>query len=189
MRIESNMKTTVVGRYLGGDLFVPHKVRGNYGMVLLIDDESEYKIANIIQAVKNEVVDASRPRKLEIWGVRVGDDPEYSHTFERKFIHAKSKDKPKIMKREAGCLVDVTEEERLVYAGCYVAASVHAYAYPEGDDHKPGISLCLRGILFITHGEPIGDVMSPDEEFREFSSDFGDGQSLEEASDIHSKAA
>ena len=157
-------KVTVRGRFIGGSIYQPkdNNGRAQYSACIVLDDGEEAKIEGAVkEAITAEF--GSKAPKLQDWSVRVGDDEEYEHSFGKKFINPKSSEKkpPTLFRKVEGSL-EPTED---IYAGCYVAASVNAYAY-KGDKSKgvnPGVTLQLRGLLFLEDGEPLADKVTESE--------------------------
>lgn len=88
------------------------------------------------------------------------------------FIGARSKDKPGIVvgPNRSPC---TTESE--VYGGCYVRASVTAYAYDTKGNK--GVSFALNNVWKIRDGEPFGNARTAEQEFEDVEVDadaFGD---------------
>lgn len=177
-------QTTVEGRFGGGALFKPkaspqnpNKLEHTCLTIFETARESE-KVEKIINAaIKDEWGDRP-PAGLQVWGPRDGDDPEYSATFGKEFINPKSKtDKPpKLFKVIDGTVTSVSPEDSGIYSGCYVAVSIHAYTY-KGDRAKgvkPGVSLSLRGVIFLRDGEPLGDHVDADAEFGDYLTESDD---------------
>lgn len=171
------VKVTVKGRYIGGALFEAKEKLGKvqHSACILLDDGESDKINKIIaNAIKAEFGE-KKPKKSNVWGVREGDDEEFEVTLGKEFINPKAttKNPPQVIKKIDGQIHKVTQEEGVVYAGCYVAVSVSAYAY-KGDGKKiqPGASLSLRAVMFMRDGEPLGDRLDAESEFSDFDSEF-----------------
>ena len=169
-------KVTVTGRFIGGGLFKPRSQEDGknprYSACVVLDEGEKAKIEEVVQSAKEEKWGNKPPSGLQTWAVRTGDDSEYEVSFEREFINPKSSNKPKAFYKRDGVYIE-TKEEDLIYPGCYVAASVGAYGY-DGDKAKgikPGITLNLRGVMFIKHGERLGDRFKAENEFEGFESD------------------
>lgn len=91
------------------------------------------------------------------------------------FIGARSKDKPGVVVgRER-----LQAEESDVYGGCYVKASVTAFAYDQAGNK--GVSFALNNVWKIRDGEPFGSRRNADEEFGDADVDedaFGEDDSF-----------
>lgn len=75
------------------------------------------------------------------------------------FISARSKDQPGVVKGRDR--VPCNESE--IYGGCYVRASVTAFAYEHAGNK--GVSFALNNVWMIREGEPFGSRVAADEEF------------------------
>lgn len=91
------------------------------------------------------------------------------------FIGARSKDKP-------GIVVGPNREECLdqseVYGGCYVRASITAFAYSNAGNN--GVAFALNNVWKVKDGEPFGSRRSAEDDFADAgsSSDFDTADSL-----------
>lgn len=159
------MKVTVKGRYIGGPIYRPKEKNGkiSYSACVVLEPSEAAKVqAAIDDAIKTEF-GSKRPAGLQDWGVRTGDDEEFEHSYQQKFINPKSSEdkRPTVLRRHEGDLVETDD----IYPGAYVHVSVSAYAYP-GDPKKsikPGASLRLRALLFWKDGDPLDDGFSSSE--------------------------
>jgi len=174
------VKATVKGRFVGGGLFEPKEQENGgkpkFSACIVLDEGQDEKVEEIIENALNNKWGKKRPPGLQNWGVREGDDPEFEASFERNFINPKSTSAPKTLVKVDGVATKVTQEERVIYAGCYVAVSISAYAY-DGDKKKgikPGVTLNVRAVMFLKDGERLGDSVDVDEEFEGFDSDLDD---------------
>lgn len=182
------LRTTVTGRYIGGGLFEPRADANNeekrrYSACMVLEPSEAAKVDKIVKAAITEKWGANPPAGLQNWGVREGDDPEYEFSFEKQFINPKAVRAPKVLRREDGLYLEVKADSGVVYAGCYGATSIEAYAY-DGDRKKkikPGVTLSLRAFMFTKDGEPLGDIVKADEDF--------DGVEVSEAEDDFLNAA
>ena len=174
---KNKFQTTVTGRFVGGGLFEARAgIEGQaekYSACVVLDEGQVEKVEGIIQAVIDEKWNGKAPPGLKVWGIREGDDPKYDASFEREFINPKSSRAPKTLRREDGLMVAVEKDDDILYPGCNVAVSVSAYGM-DGDKKKgfkATISLNLRAVMFLSHGERLGDVVKADEEFEGFESE------------------
>jgi hypothetical protein len=79
----------------------------------------------------------------------------------RTFIGARSKDRPGVVVGES---LEDCVDPRDVYGGCYVRASVTAFAYDRNGNR--GIAFALNNVHKVADGEPFGNRMSAADEFR-----------------------
>ncbi len=116
---------------------------------------------------------------------RPGSDKEGTEGFNDDdiFITVSSKKQPKVVDRKKvdGVFPLITDEDRL-YPGCYVRASVNAYAYDV--DGGRGVSFGLNNVQFLDDGERIasGGSSRPEGDFDDAEGDNVSGEGA--ASDI-----
>ena len=170
--LKAELKATVVGRFVGGALFAPKAnrddpERSRYSACIVLDRDEAQEIRRIVAAAVQDWWGNKKPAGLQDWGLRQGDDPDYAASYGKDFINPKALNAPPVLVCRGGIYQTTTQEEDLVYPGCYVAASVSAYAY-EGDrarNIKPGVTLQLRSVLFVRDGERLDDAVNPEVEF------------------------
>ena len=116
---------------------------------------------------------------------RSGEEKEGTAGFndDDVFITVSSKKQPKVVDRKKvdGVFPQITDEERL-YPGCYVRASVNAFAYDV--DGGKGVSFGLNNVQFLDDGERIasGGGSKPEGDFDDAEGDNVSGEGA--ASDI-----
>lgn len=155
-------KVTVRGRFVGGGLFALKEGKSKFSACITLEGPDDLqKMADAKEVALDEKFGNKIPKSLEDWTVRVGDDEEYA-TFDESFINPKSKKAVPVMKRVNGVNSSVTEEDEVVYPGCYVYASVEVYAYAGNPKEgiKPGVSTSLLGVCFWKDGERLGSSFS-----------------------------
>ena len=135
MTEKSKPITVVRGRFIGGGIYEPREKMGKteYSACVVLEPGEEKKI----EAIRDLAVHEEWPGKKPVfqdWTIRVGDDKEFEHSFEQKFINPKAKEDkpPKTWVRNSD---GAMEHYADIYPGCYVNVSVKAYAY-EGDKKK-----------------------------------------------------
>lgn len=71
-------------------------------------------------------------------------------------------------------VVDATGKNRIeneeVYSGCYVRASLSAFAY--NFNGKKGLSFALNNLQKVADGEPFGNVSNPEDDFEAFEDEL-----------------
>lgn len=165
-----NTKVTVTGRLISyKGLFKPDE-NGKHTAIIVLDGGQEKKVEQVVNnAKKNKWGDKKIPG-LTVYGTRDGDDPEYESTYEQTFIRPKSNNLPQMLVKRNGALHAVTEEEKLFYAGCYVAVSISSYTIDQNKEKQvPNtVSLSLDGMMFLRHGERLGNSFDAEEAFGDF---------------------
>lgn len=110
------------------------------------------------------------------WPFRDGDDErsDYDGFADNIFINMTTKMKPGLIDSEKEPILDESE----VYSGCYMRASIVAYAY----DHKGnrGIGFSLQNLQKLADGEPFSGRSNAEDDFDEWDEDddFGDDDDL-----------
>lgn len=120
----------------------------------LCNDKWEKKGPNILKAIK-------LTGKIFF---RDGDTkPDYEGFPGTYFISSRSKVRPNYFDQQKQ---EVTEEQGILYSGCYVNVNLEAYAYTKGNN---GLGARLRGVQLLRKGEAFGGGGPPatDEEFDE----------------------
>ncbi|MBL4898686.1 MAG: DUF2815 family protein [Colwellia sp.] len=173
----SEVKATVKGRFVGGGLFEARDDNGRmkHSACIVLGDGEDRKIKTIIDNAIAEKWGNKKPAGLQDWGVREGDDPEFEASFGQLFINPKANEKspPQTVIKRNGVVEAVTEEEKLIYPGCYVAVSVSAYCMEADPAKKMKACVCLnlRAVMFTRNGDPLGDSVNAENEFADFNSE------------------
>jgi hypothetical protein len=170
------IKTVAIGTYIGGALFEPKRdentEKARYSAAIVLDPGEDLKIKKAVEHVISQKYPNKKP-KLVDWTVREGDDEEYEHSFGKKFINAKSVKPPMTIIKRNGVVEKILQDDDLLYPGCKVVVSLSPFCY-EGDSAKgikPGVSLNLRSVMFLKHGERLTDVVDPESEFEGYESE------------------
>lgn len=90
------------------------------------------------------------------------------------FVGARNKQRPTVVDR---ALNPLTDEDGIIYGGCYVNATVRAWV----QDNKFGkrVNFQLRAIQFVKDGEPFGQApVKAEEEFESLEDDGDDGDDM-----------
>lgn len=110
--------------------------------------------------------------------VRDGDDPEfedYDGYAGHWCVKAANTVRPKVLDRDKSHL---TEEDGVIYSGCYVNAQISPWA----QNNKWGrrINANLLGVQFVKDGEPFsgGGKTADDDDFDDLSDDYDDDDSI-----------
>lgn len=165
-----NVKTTVTGRLISyKGLFKPDE-NGKYTAIIVLDTKQDKKVEQIINNAKQNKWGDKKVPGLTIYSTREGDDPEYESTYEHVFIRPKSNNPPQMLVKRNGALHAVSEDEKLFYAGCYVAVSISAYGVEQNKEKQiPNtLSLSLDGMLFLKYGDRLGNSFDAEEAFGNF---------------------
>ncbi len=143
-----------------------------YEGVLLFDMSNETQMASL-KELKGLAADATRRK----WGDETPDplrSPFRDADKEKKtydgyaghiFVRVATKFEPKIINLAKERITDPTQ----IYAGCWIRARVHAWAY---DNESDGINIGLGNVLFVKDDEAFsGGGSDPTEDFADFTTD------------------
>lgn len=93
------------------------------------------------------------------------NEPYDGYDADHVYVSARSKGRPLVVDKLNNT---VTEEDGIIYAGCYVNANVDIYAYDKVAAHGRRVCASLRAIQFCRDGEPFGSST------RDANEEFGD---------------
>ncbi len=91
------------------------------------------------------------------------DRPEYQG---KMTIKASTKKRPLVIDRDK---TPLTEDDNVIYAGCYVNAIISLWA--QNNNYGKRVNAQLDGVQFVRDGEPFGDGAASVDEFDAFGSD------------------
>jgi len=171
----SDLKTTVIGRFVGGALFEAND-DGKYTACIVLEPGEEKKIEAIRDAAKQSKWGSKQPSKVTDWTAREGDDPEFETSFGNFYINPKAgaKSQPKTVIKRSGVIEAV--DNSVIYAGCYVAVSVNAYCMDANPEKKMKACVCLGlgNVMKLKDGERLGGSSNPEDDFDGFESEDDD---------------
>lgn len=123
-----------------------------YAATFLIakDDPQVKAIKAAMKEVAEEKFGTPLPKKLPLC-LKDGDDSDYDGYEGHFSIKATTKRRPVVIDRQK---TPVTEDDGVVYAGCYVNASVEIWAMDNSYGKK--ILCSLNGLQFVKDGEAFG---------------------------------
>jgi hypothetical protein len=150
-----------------------------YTVQVVLDETSVDKIKKARDFVLKETFGDKVPSSLNDYTLSFGDEEEYEHTYGHQYIRVTSKKKfACYIKTAPGSMRMLTAEEAptFIYAGATVAVRLSFYAKTRDQAKdlggKPFISKSARGILFVAHGEPLGESGATAEDFEGYESDI-----------------
>jgi len=155
---------------------------GKYVASFLVDKTTDAgkALPKMITEVAEQAFGKPIPKKVE-YCLKDGDQQEYDGYAGMWAIKANTKYRPTVIDRQKR---PVTEEDDLIYPGCYVNASLEVYSYDGQYGKRVGCS--LNAIQFVRDGESFvassGDSLSDFDVLDEASSasvtdDFDDDDS------------
>ncbi len=80
-----------------------------------------------------------------------GDVTDRDELFSKMTIKASTKKRPLVLNRDK---TPLTEEDDVIYAGCYVNAIMSLWS--QDNQYGKRINASLEGVMFAAHGEPFG---------------------------------
>lgn len=144
-----------------------------FGCTLLFDKAAqatkEYKaLEKEVERVIKEKWGDERPRKLKLPFLTIDDLDKVpdGYTDEHTFIRIASTSKPSVVDQNVQPVMEADE----VYAGCYVRASVRAYAWEHKTGGK-GVSFGLNNVQKMGDGEPFSSKSKAEDDFDEVEND------------------
>lgn len=160
----SNKLITPEARLSFPNLFVPKA-----GM----DGVGEPKYSAVLLFPKNAdlsaLKEAARAAIAEKWGdkkpanlrspFRDGSEKDLDGYADCIFVTVSSKQKPGVVDENVQPILD----PNTIYAGCYVRASVRAYAYEKNGNR--GVAFGLQNIQKMRDGQPFGNFSKPEDDF------------------------
>lgn len=160
---------TVRGRLIGGNVYEKDE-DGKYRVLLVLQggEEAAKKITDSMNQVIFDKWGNNAPSNLQVWGPRYGDDQNYTDSFGKWFLTAKSSIPPRLLCRDKqNNKYRISDrDEDLFYLGVYVFVNLEPYAYDANPQRgfKAGITLSLQGLLYWRAGERLS-WFNPEEAF------------------------
>jgi hypothetical protein len=154
------------------------KSTGKYTATFLIDKKTQGPLIKKIEAAIERATAAAWPTKRPkdiIITLKDGDDETYDGYAGKMSLKAGRKNRPHLLAANRDPL-SIEEANEILYAGCYVNASVDFNATKDGYG-KFRVWCNLRGVQFYKQGERFasGIPVNVDSEFDDFSDDSDDG--------------
>lgn len=142
-----------------------------YSLVLLFDKDADFSIPKKMatdalnekfgERMKNAEFVKSLRNPFRDQGSRIDKDGKLppGYTAGHIFITASGKQKPGVVDAAGADII----EEKDIYSGCYVRASLRAYAYEEKGNR--GAAFGLQNVQKLEDGEPLGGRSRPQDDF------------------------
>jgi hypothetical protein len=148
------------------------ETKGSYGCTLILDKDKDADQIKYIKAQMQIVLDdffgkGKVPKKLKCC-FKDGDIEDAEELENKMFLRTSSKNqKPVVVDQYKK---EVTQEDDVVYGGCYVHATVTFWCYK--NDFGAGISANIRGVMFAGDGEAFGSArVDAETEFDDFEAE------------------
>lgn len=149
-----------------------------YEATFLLDKKTQAdlikKVQSTIDAFAKETFKGSPPKSLKITCFQDGDKKEYDGYEGKMAFKAASNRRFTIINRDK---TPLTEEDEVLYAGCYVTALVSLWYsdHPKGGKQILGN---LLGVQFVKDGEAFGEKAASVDEFDDLGDDEDDDTSF-----------
>lgn len=152
---------------------------GKYAASFLVEKDSKQgkELAALVKQVGEEKF--GKGAKGVKFCIKDGDDPElgYDGYAGMWAIKANTKRRPVVIDRSK---TPVTEDDNVVYAGCYVNVSIDVYAMDNQWGKRVGCQ--LNGLQFAKDGEAFGGGGNAMDDFEEIESDSGSAMDFDDDS-------
>ncbi len=128
-----------------------------------------FNIAQLEEKIKEIAAEKwgdNLPRSLKTC-LHDGAEKEYAGYENCMYVGAGSPTRPTLVDRQA---TTITEQDGLLYGGCYVNMSINLW--PQDNQFGKRINAQLRGVQFVSHGEPFGAKSMAADEFEELPDDL-----------------
>tara|TARA_Y100000310_G_C20529996_1_gene737934 strand:+ start:160 stop:687 length:528 start_codon:yes stop_codon:yes gene_type:complete len=147
---------------------------GKYGATLLIDKDDEKTYKKLKAAIK--AIQAENKIKVASGNLCLtdGDESDRDEYAGYWVFKASSSKRPTVMNRDK---TPITEDDEIIFAGCYVNASVGLWT--QNNKWGKRVNANLYGVQFFKDGEPFGDVYDASEDFDDID-DMDDGDDGDE---------
>lgn len=160
-------------------LFRKAKFKGEetkFEATLLIPKDDKVNLRKINKLIEAAKAEAKGKIKADKICLKDGDESDYDGYEGHMSFKAANNKRPQVMDRDK---TPLTEEDGVVYAGCYVNASVGVWV--QDNDYGKRINGNLYGIQFVKDGEPFGSgAVDVTDDF----DDLGDDEDDEDDDDL-----
>ena len=144
---------------------------GKYAATFILDmNEHEDSIAEIEAQIKAITKEKWKGKSLpdDRLCLKLGD-PDRDEMDGKMTIKASTKKRPLVINRDKS---PITEDDDIIYAGCYVNAIISLWA--QNNKYGKRINGSLEGLQFNGHGEPFGNAGVDADGFDLFSTEDED---------------
>lgn len=179
-----NVVRTPLARLAWGAVFKPQKNRMNpdadpkYSVRLLFEKDADLTpLKEICRAAVEDEWGSKAPKGLKTPFRDQGEIDKEGYVDGAMFITASTFDKPRVVDQKVKDIIDTS----LVYPGCYVFASVHAYAYNRPD--SKGVTFGLNNLQLVKDGEPLVNRSTPEDDFEPIAAAEGEMEEKAETAD------
>jgi len=144
------------------------KENNKYEATFLIPKKDSETKKMVDEAIEKAIIDYGKKIKIskDRYCIKDGDDSELDGYENNWSLKAGNKRRPIAIGRDKASL---TEEDNLLYAGCYVNAVVDFWI--QDNSYGKRVNANLHGVQFVKHGDAFG---SPVEDVTEVFDDLDD---------------
>jgi len=146
---------------------------GKYDATFLLNKETHKDIIKQIRAQFKTLAAGPKLQKKmpspDRLCLKDGDETEREEQQGHYTLKASTKKRPVVLNRDK---TPVTEDDNLIYAGCYVNTIVTLWA--QNNAYGKRINASLDGVQFCAHGEPFGAPAIDKDEFDVFGDEEDD---------------
>jgi len=149
---------------------------GKYEATLLFPKSDTKTYDEIIEAIEHCKTEAklkvSKSKLCIQDGDEIFEEKEYDGYQGMWAVKAANSKRPTVINRDK---TPISEDDEIVYAGCYVNAIIDPWA--QDNTWGKRINANLLGVQFVKDGEPFGDaVVATADDFDEVDEDFEDDE-------------
>lgn len=143
---------------------------GKYACTLLIPKDSKQgkDLAKAVSSAAEEKFGKPLPKSIK-YALKDGDSVEYDGYAGMWAIKANTKKRPVVIDQRK---TPVTEDDNVIYAGCFVNASIEVYAMDNQYGKRVGCQ--LNGIQFVKDGDSFGGGGNAMDDFDAIESEDSD---------------
>lgn len=140
---------------------------GKYEATFILDKEEHADvIAKIQKGIKELEKELKKQLPADKLCLKDGDDQEREEFHGKMTIKASTKKRPLVINRDR---TPITEDDSIIYAGCYVNAIVSLW--PQNNSYGKRVNAQLDGVQFVRDGEQFGDAGVSVDAFDAFAED------------------
>ena len=154
------------------DMATTPEDKWTYSCSFLISKEDKKQVQMVwdaIEEMKLSAWDNKVPSKFECCfkdgDIKYEDDPEKYPEFRYTMVFGTAKNRNRVPVVNRDGKTPITEDDGIVYSGCYVNG--HVGLWLQNTPQYKRINASLRGIQFVSEGEPFGSAPISLDEFEE----------------------
>jgi len=144
---------------------------GKYEVSLLFPKTDTKTYETIIAAIEEAKKDSKVKAGSDKYFIKDGDNIDYDGYEGMWVVKASNMKRPIVINKDK---TPITEEDGIVYAGCYVNAIIESWV--QNNNYGKRVNANLLGIQFVKDGDAFGDgaKVADVDDFEELDDDFED---------------